>query len=168
MRFKKNYRTRRKLFVFVLMYALIITSYFSLHTFSKYISTTNGGTGTKGIAKWDVQLDTSTSSNVINLISGNSTNQQNYILSITSQSEVGVDCSLSVTNLPTGIQLSIDNQATFTESNNTIYVSNFSYFNANDQNSTKNYILTFIAPIDVSAISNQQIGIDVSCKQRSI
>lgn len=168
MKLFRNFRIRRKLVVLFLIYALFITSYFSLQTFSKYISITNNRTGTKDVAKWDVELDTSSSTGVINLVSGNESTDQDYILSITSESEVAVDCSLLVTNLPTGIQISVDGQTTYTEDNHRIYIGNFCSFNANNINRTKSFVLTFIAPLETGVISNRQIGIDVSCTQRSI
>ena len=167
MKMFKDYRKRRKLFVMFLIYLLLVSSYFSLHTFSKYVSVTNDKTGTKGIARWNIELDTSSSSNVLNLVSGNDTNEQTYLLTITSTSEVKASCSLEITNIPTGVQVKLDNEQPVTEVNNVVNIYDFCTFNANDQNNSRSYILKFIAPLNVNPISNQSIGIDVTCRQTS-
>jgi len=164
----KDYRNRRKLFFIALIYAFLISTYLSLHTFSKYVSTTNDKVGTRGVARWNIELDTSSSSNIINLVSGNDTSQQSYVLSITSTSEVAAQCQLEVSNLPTGLQMQVDNGSLISESNHIIEISNFCSFNANDQNNTKSFILKFIAPIDVNSVTNQKVDINVTCKQKSI
>ena len=123
-----NFRDKRKLFVFVLVYGLFVTSYFSLHTFSKFVSVANSKTGTKDVAKWDVTLDTSSAANSIDLISGNSTNTQDYVLTVSSDSEVAVDCTLNITNLPSELKLSIDGGQEIPVSGSQITVNNFCSF----------------------------------------
>ena len=168
MKRRTNFRDKRKLFVFLLAYTLFVTSYFSLHTFSKFVSVANSKTGTKDVAKWDVSLDTSSQANSIDLISGNTSNAQDYVLTVSSDSEVAVDCSLKITNLPSDLTLKIDGGTDIPVSNNQISVNNFCSFNANDSTNTKSFILTFIAPLNASVVSNRTININVTCKQRSI
>ena len=168
MRRKLSFRDKRKLFVFILMYGFFVTSYFSLRTFSKFVSIANNKTGTKDIAKWDVTLDTSSAANSIDLVSGNTTNTQDYILTVSSDSEVAVECSITVSNLPSGLSMKIDNGVEHQESGGTITVNNFCTFTANDSNTNKSFILTFIAPINSNVVSNRTININVSCKQKSI
>lgn len=165
---KINFRDKRKIFIFILVYGLIITSYFSLRTFSKFISVANNKTGTKDVAKWDVTLDTSSAANSIDLVSGNTTNTQDYILTVSSLSDVAVECELVVSNLPTGVSMKIDNDVEYTQSSGIIRVNNFCTFVANDSNTDKSYILTFIAPLNSNVVSNRTININVSCKQKSI
>lgn len=162
----KDLRFRKKLFLFLFLYLFLITSFFSTHTLSKYTSTTGPKTGTKDIAKWDIDLDTSSSSGVINLVSGNTTSQQNYILTVSSLSEVAAECTLDITNLPSGVELSIDGGTPIQEQSGEIST-NLCSFQANDANNSRSFTLTFIAPLNVSAVQNRQLTVDVSCKQSS-
>jgi len=168
MKRKVTFRDKRKIFVFLLAYVLFITSYFSLHTFSKFVSVASSKTGTKDVAKWDVTLDTSSQANSIDLISGNTSNTQDYVLTVSSDSEVAVDCSLKITNLPSELTLKIDGGTDIPVSNNQIIVNNFCSFIANDSNSSKSFILTFAAPLNAGVVSNRTININVTCKQKSI
>ena len=161
-----DYRRRKKFFLIMLLYAFFITSYFSLKSFSKYTSIASNKTGVKSVAKWDVSLDTSSSGNTINLINGNTSASQDYLLSVTSQSEVGVNCDLNISNVPNGLKLVIDGTDEYTASNTEINVSDFCLFNANDANDTQNFVLTFVAPLDLATVSNRQIDINVTCIQR--
>lgn len=161
-----DYRRRRKFLLILLLYAFFVTSYFSLRSFSKYTSVASNRTGVKSVAKWDVSLDTSSSGNTISLINGNSSASQNYLLSVTSQSDVGVNCDLNITNVPNGLKLVVDSVDEYTASNNEINVSDFCLFNANDANDTQNFVLTFVAPLDLAAEQNRQIDINVTCIQR--
>ena len=167
MKLSYDRRRKRKFFLFLLIYLFFVTTYVSLNTFSKYASTANSGTTTQGVAKWDVSLDTSSSGNTINLINGNSSSSQDYLLTVTSQSEVGVNCDLNITNVPNGLKLTIDGTYEYTASNTEINVSNFCLFNANDANDTQNFVLTFTAPLELAAEQNRQIDINVTCIQRS-
>lgn len=166
MKLSYNNRRKRKFFLFLLIYLFFITTYVSLNTFSKYISVANNRNTTQGVAKWDVSLDTSSSGNTINLINGNSSSSQDYMLTVTSQSEVGVNCDLNILNVPNGLKLTIDGTYEYTASNSEIYVSNFCLFNANDINDTQNFVLTFTASLDIASEQGRQIGINVICAQR--
>lgn len=166
MKLSYNNRRKRKFFLFLLIYLFFITTYVSLNTFSKYVSVTNNKNATKSVAKWDVSLDTSSSGNTINLINGNSSSSQDYLLTVTSQSEVGVNCDLNISNVPNGLKLVIDGTDEYTASNTEINVSDFCLFNANDANDTQNFVLTFVAPLDLATVSNRQIDINVTCIQR--
>lgn len=163
----RRYRDKKKFLLFIFLYVFFVTSYFSLRSFSKYTSVAGNKTGTRGVAKWDVSLDTSSSGNTISLINGNSSSSQDYLLTVVSQSEVGVNCDLSVTNVPNGLKLTIDGIYEYTASNNLISANNFCFFNASDPNNTQNYILTFTAPLELDTVTNRQIEINVTCIQRS-
>ena len=80
---------------------------------------------------------------------------------MTSTSEIAIDYSLIITNVPTGVQIQIDDDSIYSENNHTITVMNLGFFSAEDINSTHNHKLTMILPLGISAINNQTLDIDV-------
>lgn len=160
-------RLKRKFIIFLAVYAVLFTSYFSMRTFSKYTGRLDDKTGSMDVAKWSVSMDTTGSNSNLSLISGNNTASQTYTLSVTSTSEVALSCSLVATNVPNGVKINIGS-STVQESSGQITIDNFGSFDASDQNSTKNYTLTFIAPIGTASVSNHEIDMDVICVQKQL
>ena len=159
----KKVQLKRKLFLFLLIYFAIFTTYFSMNTLSKYTGLSSGN-GNIDIAKWDVSIDTTGSTNPINLVAGNG--EKNYNLKVTSNSEVGVDYTIVLSNIPSGIQVSLDGTGFSIPSNNKISFTRS--FNANDSNNEHNHTLTFKALLDSNVPSTNQIGIDVIFTQKVI
>ena len=97
----------KKIAIFLLLYFIVFTFYFSIITFSRYIGVIGNNKTTASIAKWDVSLDTSDNkSNTLELVNGNTSNS--YILKLTSQSETIATYSIVLTNLPENIRIGIE------------------------------------------------------------
>ena len=162
----KKRKLKKKFVVFFSLYFVLLISYFTIYTFSKYVGTINKQ-GNINIAKWDVSiLDNEDST--INIVSGNTSenlNQQSYILSVKSASEVSNYYSIILTNVPSGVRVILDDNETYYESNNLILIKNAGSFTANDSDSIHNHKLTFIAPRTSEDISNQKIDLKVTFMQ---
>lgn len=164
----KKRRLKKKFVFFFSLYFILLTSYFTIHTFSKYFNVIQKQ-GTVDVAKWNVSIDGETNSS-LDIISGNlqeNLEQQSYILTVTSASEIASDYSILIANVPDGIQVKI-NDDIIEENNNKILIENVGSFNANDINSTHNHILTFIAPPGAQELSEQEISIDVIFTQKDL
>ena len=169
---KKKITNKKKLTTFLLIYLILFTSYFSLITLSKYVGTTSGS-GTTTIAKWEVSTDTTDNlSNTVDVIIGNTT--QSYTLKITSTSDVKAMYSIVLSNVPSDVQVKLENSSTYPTyqtptNNNTITFSNVGYINANANSNdrTITHTLTFNVPIDSNTISARGINIDVIFNQAS-
>lgn len=163
MRRKKN-ALRRKLKNFLLLYFMFFTLYFTTITLSKYIGKINGNTIPVSVAKWEVALSTTT--DTLDIVSGNNT--QSYILKVTSTSEVAIDYSLIMSNLPDEIEISIDNGEYNNPTNNELVFNNIGSFDACDTNSLNEHVITFKAPLDSNIESVNEINLDVIFIQKEI
>lgn len=159
----KNEKIKKKFTTFLLVYFILFTSYFSIVTLSKYVGTSNGN-GNKSIAKWEVSIDTSdNSSDTLNIIKGKTT--QNYILKITSNSETKAAYSIELSDVPNGLEASIDGVNFKTSVNNKITFDNVGYINANDQQKTITKILNFRIPVGSEVLGENTVNINVVFKQ---
>lgn len=160
---KKKIIIRKKFLTFLLIYFVLVTSNFSILTLSKYVGII-GKSGTATVAKWEVSTDTSdNTSDTLNMIIGNT--QESYIIKITSTSDVKAIYSITLSNLPSGLEVMLDNGNYQTQVNNTITFNNVGYINANDTTRTKTHTLTFNVPIGTSSIDASNIDIDVVFNQ---
>ena len=161
----KKEATIKKLVTFFFIYFIFFTTYFSMITLSKYAGT-SAGNGLATTAKWNVSIDTSDSSDTLNIVSGNIT--QSYKLKISSTSEVAANYSLILSGLPDNIEVSIDGGSYQKPVNNQIIFSNMGLFNANDSNTEHTHTLTFNAPLDADIPSVNEINIDVDFVQKQL
>ena len=161
----KKYKLKKKFYLFFLICLIFFISYLSLCTLSKYVGTTNGS-GIATVAKWEVSYDLSNNeSDTLNIVSGNVT--QNYILKVISTSEVAATYSIILLDLPSEIQVKLDNGLYQYPVNNTITFNKVGSFNANDLNAEHTHILTFNAPLESNISSTSKINIDIKFIQRT-
>ena len=159
----KNEKIKKKFTTFLLVYFILFTSCFSIITLSKYVGTSIGN-GNTSIAKWEVSIDTSDNgSDTLNIIKGKTT--QNYILKITSTSETKAIYSVELSDVPNGLEASIDGVNFQTPINNKISFDNVGYINANDQQKTVTKTLSFRTPAGSEVLDENTININVVFKQ---
>lgn len=159
----KNEKIKKKFSTFLLVYFILFTSCFSIITLSKYIGVSIGD-GNKTVAKWEVSIDTSdNSSDTLNIIKGKTT--QNYILKITSTSETKAIYSVELSDVPNGLEASIDGVNFQTASDNKITFDNVGYINANDQEKTVTKTLSFRTQAGSEVLDENTININVIFKQ---
>lgn len=156
---------RKRLFIFLFVYFALFSSYYMTDTFTKCVGSLNKN-GTASVAKWEVLVG-SENAETFNIITGNTTenlSDQTYSFNITSNSDVAVDYSIILSNVPTGIQVVFDN-VTYYENNNVVTINNAGSFNASDLNNTHTHSFTFIAPVGTEIVKNNDVTIDVDFEQ---
>lgn len=147
--------------IIIILFVLIIFS--NSYLLAKYTSILNGSSNSS-IAKWSVSYDTNDNDgDVLSLISGNST--KDYIIKVTSTSEVSANYSIILTNVPSEMEVKIDGGTYRLPINNTISFENVNSFGASDVNTTHTHRLIFNAPIDSNIASSTQVGINVIFNQ---
>ena len=138
-------------------------------SFAKYADDINKN-GEISIAKWDVSVGDS-DIDTINVLAGNTTDnldKQTYTLNVTSESEVGVDYTILLGGIPTGVKVILDGVKTYSEENNIVVIDNAGTFDAVDYNSTHTHSLTFVAPDGVLPVFNNEVSIDVLFVQKDL
>ena len=161
---EERLKSKKKFFMFLLIYFVLFTLCFSLITLAKYVGSSTGS-GNATVAKWSVSMDTSDNeSDTLQVTVGNNT--QTYNLTIESTSDTKALYSIVLSDLPNGLEVSLDGVNFVTAVNNEVTFDNVGYINANAQNKEVNHTLTFKAGID-SGIVDSDINIDVIFKQAS-
>lgn len=146
----------------LLIIALLVISY-SVNTFAIFRKI-GSGTGTLNTATWSVTRSQSQSGDSIDLTAGTTTDD--YILTVQSNSEVDVVYSIIISNLPSGVEVDLDNSGTYlTPTSGTITINNAGTIDYNDSVKTKTHTLTFRATSGATTVSDQSINIDVQFKQ---
>ena len=159
--YKKNKRKLNKKRIIIFIIAII--TFANSYLIAKYTSSPTGS-DTSTVAKWDVTYDTSdNASDTINLISGNGTS--NYIIKVTSESEVAASYSIKLSNVPSEMEVKIDNGTYKTPINNNIEFNNVGSFSGNNINTTYTHTLTFNAPLESNIASSTNVGISIKFDQ---
>lgn len=148
------------LLLILLIFILISNSYFH----AKYKSSMNS-LNSVNIAKWNVSTDVADNpNNNLSIISEN--NEPSYVLEVNSTSEVASSYYIVLSDVPTGLEVKLDNKPTYQRPiNNTIIISDVGSFTASDPITTKRHTLTFNDPLTTSNTGNNVIKIDVIFEQ---
>lgn len=160
-------KLKKKYVAFLSVYALFFISYFSLITLAKYTNLLNRN-GNVSVAKWDVSIAGDNNITLPTMVIGKSSSYQDYNLSVTSTSEVGINYSVIVTNVPEGVQIQVDDGSIYNEDNNKIIITNLGSFSSNDNNTTHTHKISFIVPIGIETITNQELDMDVIFTQNEL
>lgn len=142
------------LILFVYVATLLIPN-----SVSRYQKGKNGNSQIP-IASWSVSAISSDST--INLIAGSTTT---YTFTVNNSSDVSVEYSIEITNIPTGLRAKLDSGSYVSESNNKIVISNAGELGYSGT-TQRTHTLTFNTPLSSSEVSNRQIGINVIFKQK--
>ncbi len=122
---------------------------------------TTTGTKTIDVADWSVALDQTGVTGSVQVIEGD-TNGGTYTLNVVSDSEVDVIYDITVSNIPTGVQVKLDG-GTYLPENSTVTFTNAGIIPYGDGPNT--HTLTFKANNGATLVSNRTINIDVDFKQ---
>ena len=145
---------------------LAIGILFSLYALETFALLRNGGNGTGSLATstWSVTRNQSQTGDSIDIYPGGATDS--YTLTVQSNSEVDVKYKIIIDNLPSGVQVDIDNTGYLTPVNGTLTIeNNNTVINYNDAVKTKNHILTFKAASGTTLVTDREIDIDVEFRQ---
>lgn len=152
----KGILKNKKVRVFIFIYIIILSSYFSIYTFSKYIGRVNGD-GQIGVAKWNVSL--AGDSDSISVMSGG--NGVVYNLDVTSNSQVGIDYYVSMSGVPDGVSVSLDEGGELIATDGVINFGKVGTIYANAEEKTVNHKLTIKASLEANGVTNKNVNIDV-------
>ena len=137
--------------------------FYAVHTFALLRSSTSMN-GTIDTATWSVTRNQSQSGDSIEIVPGLSTDS--YTLTVQSNSEVDVIYSIIISDLPTGVEVDLDNSGNYrTPTSGTLRINSAGTINYNDSVKTKTHTLTFRAANGTTPVSDQEINIDVEFKQ---
>ena len=163
MLYEKKLRLRKKFKVFFLIYFVCFTFCLSCITFSKYTGVISRS-GPTSVAKWDVSIDTTDNASDTLTVVTDST-AASYIVKVVNKSEVSSDYSIVLSNVPTGLEVSLDSGVSKTPINNEIVFSNAGSFVASDATNTHRHVLTFNDPNGNSNEGTHNIRIDINLEQ---
>ena len=156
---------KERIILFIFVYLIFASLYFSVNTLAKYTGTVSG-TGQTQVAKWEVSA-TPNSNSPMNIIAGNDTDS--YKITVTSTSEVGCGYSISLSNVPTGVIVKLDDKAPVTVgADKKVTFTNCGEFSANTQGQQRIHTLELKAGIDITPVSNNAIDVDVSFVQKQV
>lgn len=150
-------KVKKKFINLLFIYILLLSPKLIINTYSKYQSI-NYKQGNISIAKWN--NDTLFSSNDVNLVSGNTTDD--YILTINSLSEVGCEYKIILSNVPNDLLVSFNDSDYIEPNNNKIIFNNYIEAGRIYQ---ENIVLHFKSLIDLPNLDNYKIKIDVVFSQ---
>lgn len=146
---------------FLIIFAVIILPYGISKTLAIYRSSSieNGNINT---AAWNVSA-TSGQNNSLNLVS-DGVSTQNYTLTVQSSSEVDVDYTIIISNLPSGVEIALDDNNFLPSTNNTITFTRSILYS--DTSKVRTHLLKFRSNVGTAEISDREVDIDVIFKQQ--
>ena len=154
----KNKLLKTMMFIIGLLLVL-----YTMHTFALMRASTTGN-GSLDTATWSVTRNKSQSGDSIEIYRGGATDS--YTLTVQSNSEVDVRYKIIINNLPSGVEVDIDNLGYQTPTSGSLTVENANtIINYNDAKKTKTHIITFRATDESTPVTNQKIDIDVEFRQ---
>lgn len=152
-----------KIVKLIVLFFIIFFGFCTLHTFALYRNS-KGSSGSMVTATWNVTRSQSQSSDSLEVYAGGETDS--YTLTVQSNSEVDVKYKIIIDNLPSGVEVDIDNTGYLTPTAGVLTIENNNTFiNYNDAVKTKTHVLTFKAAAGSTLVDNQEIDIDVEFRQ---
>ena len=151
----------KKLEIALLIYLLAVFCIpSSLGIFKRAASASSSVTA----ATWSVELDqTGISPNVTTTIGD--ANGTNYTLRLVNNSEVDVTYSITISNIPSGVDVKINGGSYQTPTNGTVTINNAGTINYTGSPEEVTRTLTFKANSGATVVNAQQVTIDVDFKQ---
>ncbi len=121
-------------------------------------------TGSIKASTWSVTRNYSQPGDSIEIYKEGETDS--YTLTVESASEVDVKYKIIISNLPTGVEVDLDNTGYESPTNGSLTIEKTNMIiNYNDSVKTKTHTITFRATNAASPIANQEINIDVEFRQ---
>ncbi len=147
-----------------LIVVIVLVSVFcTVRTFAILRNGTNSS-GSLDTASWSVTRNYSQTGDSLEIYPGGATDS--YTLTVSSASEVDVLYKILISNLPTGVEVDLDNTGYQTPTAGSLSIENANtVINYNDSEKTKTHILTFRATSGAQLVTDQQININVEFRQ---
>ncbi len=147
-----------------LIVVIVLVSVFcTVRTFAILRNRTNSS-GSLDTASWSVTRNYSQTGDSLEIYPGGATDS--YTLTVSSASEVDVLYKILISNLPTGVEVDLDNTGYQTPTAGSLSIENANtVINYNDSEKTKTHILTFRATSGAQLVTDQPININVEFRQ---
>ncbi len=155
--------TKEKKMLIKLMIVIIFLAIIIIPSTLSIFKSSSQGYGELALAEWNVTLIDSGASTALTVVPEIS--NATYSVTVRSLSEVDAKYSIVINNLPTGVQVSLDNGAFQTQSSNTITFSNVGTILYSDSQKTRTHTLTFSAVSGATPVNNQPVNISVVVEQ---
>ena len=123
------------------------------------------GSGALDAAEWSVALNQNGQNNNLSVVPDPNGTTASYTINVRSDSEVDVTYTIVIDNLPSGTSVSLDGGNYVPESNNKVILSNVGTIPYTDTIRTRSHIIRFKAASTATAVTNQEISINVVMKQ---
>lgn len=147
------------LIFFIVIFLFLVSSTYAISRSNASVS------GSVAAATWNVSLNQTGVNNTIN-ISPNAA-AVSYTLNVRNDSEVDVVYSIVISNLPSGIEVELDNDGNYEtqDANNTITFTDAGTILYSSQSHEKSHTLNFRAVSGAQNVSNREVDIDVIVRQ---
>ncbi len=147
----------------IVMLMIVIVCLFIIPTSFSVYKSSRVGYGSGDLAEWNVTLEQNGIVNSLTIIPGMRTDS--YTLNVKSLSEVDIKYDVIISNLPSGVNVTIDNKNPDLTSANTLTFNNVGtiLYNTNDNRNT--HTLVFTATNNATFVNNQNVSINVIAKQ---
>ena len=155
---KKSYKLLSIFVMFVTVMHFVIPA--SLALFRTEATTT----GSIKTAKWSVGLDQEGVNNELTVVNDGE-DDDTFLLTVKSNSEVDVVYSITISNIPAGVQVKLDDADDFEPESTTVTFENAGTIAYTGTEQTATHVLKFKALTTASPVENKQIKIDVVMRQ---
>ncbi len=155
---------KKKLIINTILFVFVLTLFLHSSSYAIYRGLLNIG-GTLASSEWSVSLNQENVDDHLEITRGG--DEDTYTLTIVSNSEVDIVYSIVISNVPSGVSVSLDEEDDYYEqSNNQIIIPDAgSIIYTGSGNNIKTHTLTFKASSDATVISNQELNVDIIVRQ---
>lgn len=148
----------------VIIQILVLSFFLVPASYALYRSV--GNNGSLAIADWNVTLEQTGVEDYISVRAGDPTSTATYTVNVKSLSEVDIVYTITITDLPSGTSVELDNSGTFVpESSGTVTFANAGTILYSDVSRTKSHTLTFKAASGATQVSHQEVNVNVTARQ---
>lgn len=124
------------------------------------------GNGSLTLATWDVSLNQANVNDHLSIIPSPNESVASYTVNVTNVSEVSITYVISISNLPTGVSVSLDGGEYVSENNQKVVFDEISPIAYNASNKNRSHILSFKASSSATYVNNAEVNINVVAKQQ--
>ena len=130
--------------------------------FAKMVSEPIVADASMDVAKWDVSAEGAAENN-ISLVAGSVA--QTYIFTVTNDSDVATDYTVTVSNVPNGMKIGIDDDELIFATDGVVTFSGMAPLAAN---SSKDHMLKFVATLNSAVVTGEDLAININYTQEEL
>ena len=153
---------KRRMDIIMMLPMLVILSFGIPLSFARFNEIRTGNSAIS-VAKWDVDIDTTSNTGDLTVVSG--TTDQTYTITVTNASEVSTGYSIVLSSVPTGVSVALDGGTPVLESSGAITFSEAGSFLVGSNTTSRTHTLTFSAPLGTAEVTDRSIGMNVVFNQ---